>query len=82
MPLVTVVRSLVGTTVELPEGIFIRPWHFVELGELSDRMRGALRVLMASRVVQIGQLRDGAPLSTVDLSKPDTSPPLVGQPVA
>jgi len=65
MSLVTVVRSLVGVTVELPGPIYIRPWHFVELEELSDPMRIRLRELQASRVIQLGQVLDGSPLSSV-----------------
>lgn len=62
MALVTVVRSLVGVTLELPGPIFVRPWHFVELETLSEDMRVRLRELAASRVVQLGQVLDGAPL--------------------
>lgn len=65
MALVTVVRSLVGTTLELPGEVFVRPWHFVELTELSEDMRVRLRELQASRVVQLGQVLDGAPLPNV-----------------
>lgn len=65
MALVTVVRSLVGVTLELPGERFVRPWHFVELTELSEDMRVRLRELQASRVVQLGQVLDGAPLPTV-----------------
>ena len=62
MALVTVVRSLVGIVLHLPGGVFVRPWHFVELEELSDEMRSILRGLEATRVVQIGQVLDGTPL--------------------
>lgn len=65
MTLVTVVRNLVGVTLELPGPVHVRPWHFVELTELSEEMRVRLRELEASRVVQLGQVQDGAPLPTV-----------------
>lgn len=65
MALVTVVRSLVGVTLELPDQVYVRPWHFVELETLSDDMRIRLRELQASRVVQLGQVLDGSPMPTV-----------------
>lgn len=64
MALVTVVRSHVGVEIELPGEVFVRPWHFVELTELSDDMRVRLRELQASRVIQIAQVLDGAPMPT------------------
>ena len=67
MALVTVVRSLVGSTLELADGVVVRPWHFVEVGELSDDMKSLLRELSASRVVQVSQVLDGTPLPTVKL---------------
>jgi S1-C subfamily serine protease len=62
MALVTVVRSLVGTTLRLPGEVYVRPWHFVELTELSDEMRVVLRGLESSRVAQVAQVLDGTPL--------------------
>lgn len=65
MALITVVRSLVGRVVELPGDVKIRPWHFVELDELTPEMKAELKALRDQRVVQLGQVLDGAPLSTV-----------------
>lgn len=67
MALVTVVRSLVGVSLELPGPIFVRPWCYVEFTELTDEMRLRLRELSASKVVQLGQVVDGSPLPTVKL---------------
>lgn len=67
MALVTVVRSLVGVALELPGPVFVRPWHFVELGDMSEDMRLRLRELQSARVIQIGQVLDGAPLPTVKI---------------
>jgi hypothetical protein len=65
MALVTVVRSLVGVTLELPGPVYVRPWHFVELEDLPEEMRIRLRELQASKVIQLGQVLDGSPLPTV-----------------
>ena len=65
MALVTVVRSLVGMALQLPDGVVVRPWHFVELEELSEDMRMTLRALEATRVVQLAQVLDGTPLPVV-----------------
>jgi hypothetical protein len=65
MALVTVVRSLVGVTLELPGPIYVRPWHFTELETLSDDMCLRLKELQASRVIQLGQVLDGSPLPSV-----------------
>ena len=65
MALVTVVRSLVGITLELPGPIFIRPWHYVELEAMSDDMVLRLKELRASRVVDLGQVLDGSPLTKI-----------------
>lgn len=67
MALVTVVRSLVGVTLKLPGEVYVRPWHFVELGELSEDMRLCLRELTAARVVQVHQVLDGTPIPTIKL---------------
>lgn len=79
--LVTVVRSMVGAIVELPGPIFIRPWALVEVRELSDEMRAVLKVLIKSRVVQVGQVLNGAPLSDVRLDKENPLPPSIGKEV-
>lgn len=65
MALVTVVRSLVGITLTLPDRVYVRPWHFVELEELSGEMRDVLRALDTARVVQLTQVLDGTPLPIV-----------------
>lgn len=67
MALVTVVRSLVGITLELTDGVVVRPWHFVEVSELSEDMKALLRELIIARVVQVSQVLDGTPLPTVKL---------------
>lgn len=67
MALVTVVRNLVGSTLKLPNEVYIRPWHFVELEELSEDMRGVLRGLESARVVQLSQVLDGTPLPNARL---------------
>lgn len=67
MALVTVVRSLVGATLKLPNEVYVRPWHFVELEELSQEMRDLLRGLESAHVVQISQVLDGTPLPNARL---------------
>ena len=67
MALVTVVRSFVGMTLQLPNGVVVRPWHFVELEELSQEMRDVLRGLESARVVTICQVLDGTPLPNARL---------------
>ena len=64
MGLVTVVRSNVGETLELPGNLFVRPWHYVEItGPLTAEMSEFVRVLKKARVIQVGQVLDGSPLS-------------------
>lgn len=67
MALVTVVRNLVGSALKLPHEIYVRPWHFVELEELSQKMRDVLRGLESARVVTICQVLDGTPLPNARL---------------
>lgn len=62
MALVTVVRNLTSTTLELPGGIKVRPWHYTELETLTDEMRKQLRELESYRQIQLGQVLDGLPL--------------------
>lgn len=73
MALLTIVRSLVGRQLDLPGGVSIRPWHFVELSNLTDEQKVALKLLSADRTVQVSQLRGWAPLATVDLT---VAPPI------
>lgn len=68
MSQLTIVRSLVGRQVDLPGGVSIRPWHFVELKSLTDEQKAALKILSADKTVQVSQLRGRTPLDTVDLS--------------
>lgn len=68
MALLTIVRSHVGRQLDLPGGVTIRPWHFVELRNLTDEQKVALKALSADRTVQVSQLRNRLPLDTVDLS--------------
>ena len=70
MALVTVVRSNVGERIELPGGQVVRPWCYVELqGTLGDEEKKTLKVLERAGRVQLAQVVDGAPLSTVDLDR-------------
>jgi len=68
MALLTIVRSHVGRRLDLPGGVSIRPWHFVELKSLTDEQKAALKILSADKTVQVSQLRGRTPLDTVDLS--------------
>lgn len=69
MSRLTIVRSLVGQTLELPGEIFIRPWCFIELEEMSTDMVQRLKILRDARVVQLAQVIDGAPRNTLELEK-------------
>jgi hypothetical protein len=55
---VTVVRSKLGAVVELPGGINIRPFNFVELKKLDDEMKKALVVLQKAGSVDVAQIAD------------------------
>jgi len=65
----TCVRSLVGTTLELPGGKSIRPWAQIELGSLTQDQTDVLGVFLTAKHVSIGQLVDGHPISTINLQK-------------
>lgn len=80
--LITVVRSLVGTTLELPGPRFIRPWAQIEVLELNDEMREILKTLVKSKVIQVGQVLNGSPLTDVRLDKENPVPPSIGKEVA
>jgi hypothetical protein len=67
MAILTIVRSLIGETITLPGDVNIRPWSFVEMRDLTAEQKTEIRKLMAARRVQVSQLVDGAPLSTVNL---------------
>lgn len=67
MALVTVVRSFVGITLELPDGVRVRPWHFIELTEVSSDMKTRLLELQSFRSIQIAQVLDGVPMPSVKL---------------
>jgi len=68
--LVTVVRSLVGNELPLPDGRTIRPWCYVEIrGPLDDAMKACVRRLKDEQQVQIGQVVDGAPISNPNLDR-------------
>lgn len=67
MALLTIVRSLVGEVISLPGDVNIRPWCFVEMRDLTAEQKAEIRKLMSARKVQVSQLVDGAPLSTVNL---------------
>lgn len=65
----TIVRSLVGASLELPGAVTIRPWHYVELGKLSIEQVDVLEVFLQARHVQVSQLIDGHPMATFNLRK-------------
>jgi hypothetical protein len=67
MALVTVVRNLVGITLELPDGVKVRPWHYVELTEISSNMRARLLELRSFKSIQLDQVSDGQPMPLVKL---------------
>jgi hypothetical protein len=53
----------------------------VELQELSDEMREKLKALVQSRVVQVGHVVDGQPVSDLRLDKPNPVQPTIGKAV-
>lgn len=67
--LTTIVRSLVGASLELPGAVSIRPWHYVELDKLTTEQVDVLEVYLQARHVQVSQLVDGHPLSSYNLRK-------------
>jgi len=68
MALLTIVRSHVGRQLDLPGGVSIRPWHFVELKDLTDEQKVHIKQLMKDRTVQVSQFRGKAPIESVDLT--------------
>lgn len=73
MPTVTVVRSMIGLPIRLPDHKeVIRPFHYVELGRLTKAQCEELTMLQHIGHVQLGQLLDGAPLSRVRLVPTET----------
>lgn len=69
MGVTTVVRSLVGTPLQIPGGVEIRPWAMVELESLSQEQADVIEVFLAAKHVSVGQLIDGAPVTSINLSR-------------
>lgn len=71
---ITVVRSLVGETIELPNGTKIRPWTFVELKDedLDGNMVQRLKQLAATKHVQLAQVINGSPMNSTALPEAPT----------
>lgn len=59
---------MVGRMLSLPGNVVIREWHFVEMKNLTDDQKEAIRDLLKSKTVQVSQLRGGLPLDKVDLT--------------
>lgn len=68
MAVITVVRNLTCLPLHLA-GVHkpVRPWHFTELQGLTSAQCDELSRLQLLKKVQLSQVVDGAPLTTVKL---------------
>lgn len=84
--LVTVIRSYSSDVVELPDGLLLRPFKFVEYTDLPDSMKdgvdgkpSALQKLVDARLVKVAQIQDIGHLMTQGTTENRLSGDVTGQ---